>query len=98
MLFRSHRSNLIGMGVLALEFTNGEDAQSLGLTGHETIDIGGISKDLAPGKMLQVTATKADGTKATFTVKCRIDTPNEVDYYQHGGILQYVLRQMAANA
>ncbi len=92
---RIHRSNLIGMGVLALEFTNGEDAQSLGLTGHETIDIAGISKDLAPGKMLVVTATKADGSTKAFTVKCRIDTPNEVDYYQHGGILQYVLRSLA---
>ncbi len=92
---RIHRSNLIGMGVLALEFTNGEDAQSLGLTGHETIDIAGISKDLAPGKMLEVTARKTDGTRTTFTVKCRIDTPNEVDYYQHGGILQYVLRSLA---
>ncbi|MFO0586307.1 MAG: aconitate hydratase AcnA [Polyangiaceae bacterium] len=92
---RIHRSNLVGMGVLPLEFTNGEDAQSLGLTGHETIDIGGIAKDLHPGKMLEVTATKADGSKKTFTVKCRIDTPNEVDYYQHGGILQFVLRSLA---
>ena len=92
---RIHRSNLIGMGVLALEYTNGEDAQSLGLTGHETIDIGGVAKDLTPGKMLTVTATAKDGSKKTFTVKCRIDTPNEVDYYQHGGILQYVLRSLA---
>ena len=92
---RIHRSNLVGMGVLALEYTNGEDAQSLGLTGHETIDIGGVAKDLSPGKLLTVTATAKDGTKKTFTVKCRIDTPNEVDYYQHGGILQYVLRRMA---
>jgi aconitate hydratase len=71
---RIHRSNLIGMGVLALEYTNGEDAQSLGLTGHETIDIGGVAKDLTPGKMLTVTATAKDGSKKTFTVKCRIDT------------------------
>jgi aconitate hydratase len=92
---RIHRSNLVGMGVLPLEFAAGEDAQSLGLTGHELIDIAGVATDLAPGKLLQVTATKADGTKKTFTVKCRIDTPNEVDYYQHGGILQYVLRSLA---
>jgi aconitate hydratase len=92
---RIHRSNLVGMGVLPLEFVAGEDAQSLGLTGHETIAIGGVAKDLAPGKMLPVTATAKDGTTKTFTVKCRIDTPNEVDYYQHGGILQYVLRSLA---
>ncbi len=92
---RIHRSNLVGMGVLPLEFAAGEDAQSLGLTGHEVIDIGGVAESLSPGKMLPVTATAADGTKKTFTVKCRIDTPNEVDYYQHGGILQYVLRSLA---
>lgn len=92
---RIHRSNLVGMGVLPLEFAAGEDAQTLGLTGHETIDIEGIEGKLVPGKPLQITATAADGTKKTFTVKCRIDTPNEVDYYQHGGILQYVLRSLA---
>jgi aconitate hydratase len=92
---RIHRSNLVGMGVLPLEFSPGEDAQSLGLTGHEIIDIGGVAQDLSPGKQLQVTATAKDGSKKTFQVKCRIDTPNEVDYYQHGGILQYVLRSLA---
>jgi aconitate hydratase len=92
---RIHRSNLVGMGVLPLEFAAGEDAQSLGLTGHEIIDIEGVATDLVPGKELQVTATAADGTKKQFRVKCRIDTPNEVDYYQHGGILQYVLRTLA---
>ncbi len=92
---RIHRSNLVGMGVLPLEFDAGQDAQTLGLTGHETIDIGGVSKDLSPGKRLEVVATSADGSKKAFTVTCRIDTPNEVDYYQHGGILQFVLRQMA---
>ncbi|MEZ4297908.1 MAG: aconitate hydratase AcnA [Polyangiaceae bacterium] len=95
---RIHRSNLVGMGVLPLEFAPGEDIGTLGLTGHETIDIGGIAKDLTPGKMLSVTATAKDGTKKTFQVKCRIDTPNEVDYYQHGGILQYVLRSLAKSA
>ncbi|AKT36407.1 aconitate hydratase AcnA [Chondromyces crocatus] len=93
---RIHRSNLVGMGVLPLEFTNGEDAQSLGLTGHETFDIGGIAKDLSPGKKLEVKATAKDGSVKTFTVLTRIDTPNEVDYYQHGGILQFVLRSLGA--
>ncbi|MEO7330188.1 MAG: aconitate hydratase AcnA [Minicystis sp.] len=91
---RIHRSNLVGMGVLPLEFNAGEDAQTLGLTGHETIDIGGIAQDLAPGKQLTVHVTHKDGTKKSFNVTCRIDTPNEVDYYEHGGILQFVLRQL----
>ena len=93
---RIHRTNLVGMGVLPLEFNAGEDAQSLGLTGHETIDIGGIAQDLAPGKQPTVHVTGKDGAKKSFTVTCRIDTPNEVDYYQHGGILQFVLRQLLA--
>ncbi len=87
---RIHRSNLVGMGVLPLQFLPGEDAKSLGLTGKETFSIGGISADLTPMKKLEVTA---DGKK--FTVLTRIDTPNELDYYRHGGILQYVLRQLA---
>jgi aconitate hydratase len=93
---RIHRSNLVGMGVLPLEFAAGEGADTLGLTGRETFDIAGVAADLSPGKMLEVHATAEDGTKKTFTVKCRIDTPNEVDYYQHGGILQFVLRQILA--
>jgi aconitate hydratase len=93
---RIHRSNLVGMGVLPLEFAAGVGADTLGLTGRETFDIGGVAKDLAPGKRLQVTATAEDGSKKTFTVVCRIDTPNEVDYYQHGGILQFVVRQILA--
>jgi aconitate hydratase len=92
---RIHRSNLVGMGVLPLEF-NGDDAQSLGLTGRETFDIEGIAKDLAPRKKITVHAKKEDGSVKTFHVTLRIETPNEVDYYQHGGILQYVLRQLAA--
>ncbi|EYF03608.1 aconitate hydratase AcnA [Chondromyces apiculatus] len=91
---RIHRSNLVGMGVLPLEFTNGEDAQSLGLTGLETFDIGGIAEGLTPGKKLEVKVTGKDGALKTFTVLTRIDTPNEVDYYQHGGILQFVLRSL----
>jgi aconitate hydratase len=91
---RIHRSNLVGMGVLPLQFEAGQDASSLGLTGQETFDIDGISKDLAPGKKLQVVA-KAEGGEKKFTAICRIDTPNELDYYRHGGILHYVLRQLA---
>jgi aconitate hydratase len=91
---RIHRSNLVGMGVLPLEFDAGEDAATHGLTGHETFDIGGVATGLVPGKRLTVNVTSADGTKKSFTVTCRIDTPNEVDYYQHGGILQFVLRQL----
>jgi aconitate hydratase len=94
---RIHRSNLVGMGVLPLEFAPGEGADTLGLTGRETFDIAGITKDLSPGKKLEVVATSPDGSKKTFTVTCRIDTPNEVDYYQHGGILQFVLRQILAS-
>ncbi|MBK7860907.1 MAG: aconitate hydratase AcnA [Archangiaceae bacterium] len=87
---RIHRSNLVGMGVLPLQFMPGEDAKSLGLTGKELFSIGGISADLTPMKKLEVVA----GDKK-FTVLTRIDTPNELDYYRHGGILQYVLRQLA---
>ena len=93
---RIHRSNLIGMGVLPLQFQAGEDAKSLGLDGSETFSIAGIAEGLAPAKKLTVTAHGADGqVKKTFTATCRIDTPNELDYYRHGGILQYVLRHLA---
>jgi aconitate hydratase len=92
---RIHRSNLVGMGVLPLQFVNGEGAASLGLTGTETFAISGIAGGITPGKMLKVTATSAGGTKS-FDVKCRVDTPAEVDYIRHGGILQFVLRQLAA--
>ncbi|XXF79402.1 aconitate hydratase AcnA [Myxococcaceae bacterium GXIMD 01537] len=91
---RIHRSNLVGMGVLPLQFEAGQDAQSLGLTGHETFEISGVADNLAPQKKLTVKATGEGGTKE-FTALCRIDTPNELDYYRHGGILQYVLRQLA---
>ncbi|MGB8224563.1 MAG: aconitate hydratase AcnA, partial [Polyangiales bacterium] len=89
---RIHRSNLIGMGVLPLEFEAGSGREALGITGEETFAISGISKGLAPGKMLSV---RTDSGKS-FPVKVRIDTPQEVEYYLHGGILQYVLRQLAA--
>jgi aconitate hydratase len=93
---RIHRANLAGMGVLPLQFENGEDAKSLGLTGKETFEITGIAADLSPKKKMTVTATAEDGKKTTFTATCRLDTPNEVDYFKNGGILHFVLRQLAA--
>jgi aconitate hydratase len=89
---RIHRSNLIGMGVLPLEFEAGGSREALGLTGEETFAISGITEGLAPGKVLSVHTD----TGKSFTVKARIDTPQEVEYYLNGGILQYVLRQLAA--
>jgi aconitate hydratase len=91
---RIHRSNLVGMGVLPLQFDAGQDAASLGLTGKETFDIGGVAEGLTPGKRLTVKVASEQGTKE-FTVTCRIDTPNELDYYRNGGILAFVLRQLA---
>jgi aconitate hydratase len=90
---RIHRSNLIGMGVMPLEFKAGETRESLGLTGHELFDIEGIDS-LAPGKSITVRAKSKDGKTKQFSVIARVDTPEEVSYYHHGGILQYVLRQM----
>ena len=89
---RIHRSNLVGMGLLPLQFKEGESADSLGLTGEETFDIEGIAS-LSPGQTLQVKATASDGANKTFEVLCRIDTPNELEYFKNGGILPYVLRQ-----
>jgi aconitate hydratase len=90
---RIHRSNLIGMGVMPLEFKAGENRESLGLTGHEMFDIEGIAS-LAPGKSISVRAKSEDGKTKQFSAIARVDTPEEVSYYHHGGILQYVLRQM----
>ena len=90
---RIHRSNLIGMGVLPLNFMDGENADSLGLDGTETFDIEGLGDGSA--KEVTVTATAADGSRKQFTAKSRLDTPKEVDYYRHGGILNFVLRQLA---
>ncbi len=92
---RIHRSNLVGMGVLPLQFQPGQSAASLGLTGYEVYDILGI-EDLTPGKELTVVATRADGSQVRFPVKARIDTPVELDYYKNGGILQTVLKNMLA--
>ncbi|MFQ5650780.1 MAG: aconitate hydratase AcnA [bacterium] len=91
---RIHRSNLLGMGVLPLQFNAGESKESLGLTGFESYTITGIAAGLEPGKELTVTATTDDGASKRFAVTCRIDTPEELNYYRHGGILQYVLRQL----
>ncbi|WOQ18532.1 aconitate hydratase AcnA [Raineyella sp. W15-4] len=97
---RIHRSNLIGMGVLPLQFPAGESHESLGLTGEETFDISGVA-ELNTGvtpKTVQVTATRPDGSVVEFEAVVRIDTPGEADYYRNGGILQYVLRHMKAAA
>jgi aconitate hydratase len=91
---RIHRSNLIGMGVLPLEFRRGETAKSLGLTGRESYDIEGIAEGLEPGKVLSVRARSDDGKETCFSAIARVDTPVEVTYFRQGGILQYVLRQM----
>jgi aconitate hydratase len=90
---RIHRSNLIGMGVLPLQYTQGESAESLGLSGHESFDISGLA-GLEPGKQLTVKATSDEGKEKEFEVKARVDSPVEVEYLRNGGILQTVLRQM----
>ena len=96
---RIHRSNLVGMGVLPLQFKPGESAASLGLTGEEVYEIAGLVDGLktnfaGAARELSVTAKKPDGTAVRFAALSRIDTPQEVLYYQHGGILPYVLRQL----
>ena len=92
---RIHRSNLVGMGVLPLQFKAGESAKTLGLTGYETFEILGLNADLQAGQLYTVRATKDDGTVAEFEVVSRIDTPVEANYYKNGGILQTVLRRLA---
>jgi aconitate hydratase len=94
---RIHRANLVGMGVLPLQFTGNDSAPSLGLKGDETIDILGLA-NLRPQQDLKVQINYADGRKLEITVKCRIDTPIEIDYYRHGGILPYVLREILERA
>jgi len=91
---RIHRSNLIGMGILPLQFAAGEDRNSLGLTGEEVYDIEGLDDDLQPGQELEIVAKGDDGEKRFKTI-CRIDTPVEINYYRNGGILHTVLRRMA---
>jgi aconitate hydratase len=91
---RIHRSNLIGMGVLPLQFREGESRDALDLDGTETFDVA-LDDNLRPGQPVEITARKADGSEIHFTTKCRIDTPVEVEYYRNGGILHTVLRQLA---
>jgi aconitate hydratase len=91
---RIHRSNLVGMGVLPLQFTGTDTRKSLGLTADDSFTIHGVA-DLKPGQNVEVEVTRANGETFTFTAKCRIDTANELEYYVNGGILQYVLRNLA---
>jgi aconitate hydratase len=92
---RIHRSNLIGMGVLPLQFAAGESAETLELSGEEMFSIDGIADGFAPGKLMRVRAVSPTGTSKDFTVLSRVDTPNEGDYYRHGGILPFVLRSLS---
>ena len=96
---RIHRSNLVGMGVLPLQFREGESCEALGLTGHEQFDILGLSDDIESGQILEVSVTNAESVDSrSINVICRLDTPVEVDYYRHGGILPAVLRQLASSS
>ena len=90
---RIHRSNLVGMGVLPLQYLKGQTAESLGLTGTETFTITGLANDIKPLKELSVVAKDSKGKETCFKVIARMDSQIEVEYYRHGGILQYVLRQ-----
>jgi aconitate hydratase len=95
---RIHRANLVFMGVLPLQFKEGTDAQSLKIDGSEKIDITGIEKGITPMQDVTMTITRKDGKVDTVPLRLRIDTPIEVDYYKHGGILPYVLRELLAAA
>jgi aconitate hydratase len=95
---RIHRSNLVGMGVLPLQFKDGVTRETLGLDGSETFDIAGVEAGLAPGMDLSCTITRTDGGTQNITLQCRIDTADEVEYFRHGGILHYVLRSMMRDA
>ena len=92
---RIHRSNLVFMGVLPLQFKDGDNAETLGLTGRETFEVTGIADELTPRGEALVRTVAEDGDRREFTVTVRSDTPEEIDYYRHGGILPYVLRQLA---
>jgi aconitate hydratase len=91
---RIHRSNLVGMGVLPCQFAEGVSAKTLGLDGTETFDLTGLEKGVAPRETAPLTIHRADGRTEQVAVRVRIDTPMEVDYYRHGGILPFVLRQL----
>ena len=94
---RIHRSNLVGMGVIPFEFTDGDTRKTLGLTGDEEVAIHGLD-DVTPGKMVPCTITFADGSSKEITLKCRIDTAVEIEYIENGGVLHYVLRNLAKSA
>ena len=90
---RIHRSNLVGMGVLPLQYITGDNAEELGLTGNETFAISGVAEDIKPLKKVQVVAKKGNGSEIRFQAIARLDSKIEIEYYRNGGILQYVLRQ-----
>ena len=92
---RIHRSNLVGMGVLPLQFKPGMTRKTLNLTGSETFDISGIEAGLRPGMDVPMTIHRRDGTTEKVTLTCRIDTAEEIEYFKNGGVLQYVLRNLA---
>jgi aconitate hydratase len=95
---RIHRSNLVGMGVVPLTFKDGQSRKSLQLDGSETIDVRGIAGGITPGMDVACTIHRAAGARQKITLTCRIDTLDEVDYFRHGGILHFVLRQLLAQA
>ena len=95
---RIHRSNLVGMGVLPLQFKDGASRTSLGLTGEETVDLTGIAGGITPGMDVAGVIHRPDGSSEEVTFLCRIDTADEVEYYRHGGILHYVLRNLMGEA
>jgi aconitate hydratase len=95
---RIHRSNLVGMGVLPMQFAEGTSAQSLGLDGSETFSVTGLSDAIQPGQPVTLEIAARDGSARKVPVTLRIDTPIEIDYYRHGGILPFVLRQLLAVA
>jgi aconitate hydratase len=92
---RIHRSNLVGMGVIPFEFTNGDTRKSLGLTGSETVSIGELEGDIKPQSLVPCTITFPNGDVKEITLKSRIDTAVEIEYLEHGGVLHYVLRNLA---
>ena len=93
---RIHRSNLVGMGVIPLEFTGGDTRKTLGLTGDEVISITGLEGEMSPRQIVTATITYADGSEKEIDLLCRIDTEVEIEYVEHGGVLHYVLRNLAA--
>jgi aconitate hydratase len=95
---RIHRSNLVGMGVLALQFKGGDSVTSLNLTGDETFDLLGINDNLKPQQDVTLTITRKDGSSQSVSLLLRIDTPIEVDYYKNGGILPFVLKELVGKA